>query len=193
MSPLPIQAAAVMAFTAVAMGWDLRTRRIPNLLNVASLGLALAWHASVGGWNGFLFSLGGFATGFGILFVLWLIGGGGGGDVKLMGAVGAWLGPQLTMIAFVASGVIVVLCQCVTVMWKAGRGSPLTPGENPPAATPTTDSAEHPVDATGLASDSTKPPAVSPGHRNKLPYAVPVALAVWGLMGLKLFKMLSDK
>lgn len=28
--------------------------------------------------------MGGFAVGFGILFLLWIIGGGGAGDVKLM-------------------------------------------------------------------------------------------------------------
>ena len=172
MFPLSIQAVAVMVFTAVAMGWDLRTRRIPNGLNVASLALALAVHAGFGGWNGLLFALGGFATGFGILFVLWLMGGGGGGDVKLMGAVGAWLGPQLTMIAFVTSGVIAVLCRVVEVMGKAMRGSAVTPDASPLAATPTTEST---------------------GHRNKLPYAVPVALAVWGLMGLKLWSVFGEK
>ena len=172
MFPLSIQAVAVMVFTAVAMGWDLRTRRIPNLLNVASLGLALALHASFSGWNGLFFSLCGFATGFGILFVLWLMGGGGGGDVKLMGAVGAWLGPQLTMIAFVTSGVIAVLCRSTEITVKTMRGSAVTPGDSPPAATPTTDPR---------------------GHRNKLPYAVPVALAVWGLMGLKLWSVFGEK
>jgi prepilin peptidase CpaA len=53
-------------------------------------------------------SLGGFATGFGILLVLWLIGGGGGGDVKLMGALGAWLGPLLTLGVFLGSTLIAV-------------------------------------------------------------------------------------
>ena len=169
MSPLLIQALAVMAFTAAAMGCDLRTRRIPNLLNVASLALAIACHAGWDGWNGVLFSLSGFATGFGILFVLWLIGGGGGGDVKLMGAVGGWLGPQLTMIAFLASGVIAVICRGVTIAWGKRRDPEVTDGGNPPVATP---------------------PLT---NRNKLPYAVPVAVAVWGLMGLKLFEFYRDK
>ena len=96
-----------------------------------------------------------------------------------MGAVGAWLGPQLTMIAFVTSGVIAVLCRGVDLGWKALRGSAVTPGDSPPAATSTTDATGHRNDATG--------------HRNKMPYAVPVALAVWGLMGLKLLQVLGEQ
>ena len=52
MPPLVIQSLALIAFTALAMSWDLRTRRIPNLLNVASLALAIAFHGSLGGWRG---------------------------------------------------------------------------------------------------------------------------------------------
>ena len=172
MSAFLIQALSVMAFTAAAMGCDLRTRRIPNLLNVASLALAIACHAGWGGWNGVLFLLSGFATGFGILFVLWLIGGGGGGDVKLMGAVGGWLGPQLTIIAFLASGVIAVICRGVTAASRKMRDPEVTNGDNPPVAIP---------------------PDHLAGNRDKLPYGVPVAVAVWGLMGLKLFVFFRDK
>ena len=52
------------------------------------------------------------ATGFGILLVLWLIGGGGGGDVKLMGALGAWVGASLIMKVFFVSAVLIAVMAC---------------------------------------------------------------------------------
>ncbi len=172
MSPLLVQSLALIAFTSLAMGWDLRTRRIPNLLNVASLVLAIAFHVSLGGWAGCLFSLSGFATGFGILFILWLVGGGGGGDVKLMGAVGAWLGPQWTLMAFVASGVLTVLCLAATLVLGKKR-------DQVTGLQPVTKSQRIPTVSDGVPDQLQRQP-------HKLPYAVPVAMAVWGLMGLKL-------
>ena len=78
----------VLAIVGVAVPVDLKTRRIPNGLTVPAFVCGVVFHVIRGGWAGLGFSLGGFATGFGILLVLWLIGGGGGGDVKLMG--GHW-------------------------------------------------------------------------------------------------------
>ena len=89
--------------TLVAAVIDVRTRRIPNWFTVPVLAGGLIFHTITGGWGGLLTALGGFVTGFGILLVLWLMGGGGGGDVKLMGAVGAWLGAWLTLMVFLLS------------------------------------------------------------------------------------------
>jgi prepilin peptidase CpaA len=47
--------------------------------------------------NGLWTALIGFAAGFGILFILWMVGTAGGGDVKLMGALGPWMGGMLTL------------------------------------------------------------------------------------------------
>ena len=89
--------------TVVAAVIDLRTRRIPNWFTMPVLAGGLLFHAATAGWGGLLTALGGFVTGFGILLILWLTGGGGGGDVKLMGAVGAWLGAWHTFVVFVLS------------------------------------------------------------------------------------------
>ena len=43
--------------------------------------------------DGLLFTLAGVAVAFVLMFVLWILGVCGGGDVKLYAAVGAWVGP----------------------------------------------------------------------------------------------------
>ena len=96
----------VAAFTALAAGFDLRTKKLPNRLTVPALVAAFVFHGATSGSSGQLTALAGFATGFGILLVLWIVGGGGGGDVKLMGALGAWLGPQGTLAVFLISAAL---------------------------------------------------------------------------------------
>ncbi len=90
---------AVGGFTLVAAVWDLRTKRLPNWITVPAFVAGVIFHVVLGAvtqtpWlsgagHGLLSALAGFATGFLPLMVLWLTGGGGAGDVKLMGAVGA--------------------------------------------------------------------------------------------------------
>src|SRR5262249_52878067 len=63
----------------------------------------LVYHGMMGGSVGFVQSLLGACLGFAVLFVFHLMGGVGGGDVKLLAAVGAWLGSQLTFFVFLAS------------------------------------------------------------------------------------------
>ena len=101
--------ALVMALTTTALVSDLRTRRLPNWLTVSGLAAAVILHTVMSGFAGLGFALFGFVTGFSLLLVLWLIGGAGGGDVKLMGAVGAWLGASLTLRVFLVSTALAAL------------------------------------------------------------------------------------
>lgn len=112
---------AVCILTLVAAAWDLKTRKLPNWLTVSGLVGALAYHGVTSGWAGLVFSLGGFATGFSILLVLWLIGGGGAGDVKLMGALGAWLGAMVTLYVFILSAMLVLVGYTVWLMVQIVR------------------------------------------------------------------------
>src|SRR5258708_1598366 len=96
-----IRVITIVVFTMTAAIIDIRSRRIPNWITVPAALAGLAFHITRSGVDGLLYSLGGFAMGFGILFVLMVIGQGGGGDVKLMGAVGAWLGWKFTVFAYV--------------------------------------------------------------------------------------------
>jgi prepilin peptidase CpaA len=170
--------AAVAAFTLTAAVWDFRTKRIPNWLTVPSFLAALVYHGVVGamqgGWSGFgsalLTAIAGFGVGFGILLVLWLIGGGGAGDVKLMGALGAWMGPWNTLIVFFVSTVFVVALSVGVLgyqilakgMWGVKR-----------KYLSTADAKQAPGESKTDALMRRKV------KRRLMPYGVPVALAAW--------------
>lgn len=88
---------AVLLVGALACGFDLRARRVPNLLTLGAAIVAIAFHTTIGGLSGLAISLGGWAVGVALLLPLFLLGGMGAGDVKLLGALGAWLGPRDTL------------------------------------------------------------------------------------------------
>jgi prepilin peptidase CpaA len=94
---------------------DYAQRRVPNWLNalLALAGLSLqvvAFGGWTGGEDGVRGGLGwgllGLLTGFGLLIVPWAMHGMGAGDVKLMAAIGCWLGPWLTLVSFAVGGLI---------------------------------------------------------------------------------------
>jgi prepilin peptidase CpaA len=81
-----------IGLAVVACGWDLRTRRIPQVLTLGGALAGLAFHLATGGWTGGVASVMGWVVGIAIFFAPFALGGLGAGDVKLLGALGAWLG-----------------------------------------------------------------------------------------------------
>lgn len=96
-----VLSAGLLAATVI----DLRTRRIPNVLtaSMAALGFGLA--AVGANENTMAASLAGLV--FGLLLMLpgYALGATGAGDVKLMAAVGAILGPALVLLAFICTSI----------------------------------------------------------------------------------------
>jgi prepilin peptidase CpaA len=86
--------------TGIAAGFDYRTHKIPNLLTFPGMLAGIIHHTSSYGWDGFVFSAAGLGVGIGLLILPYLMGGMGAGDAKLMGAVGACLGMERTLVAF---------------------------------------------------------------------------------------------
>src|SRR4051794_429181 len=86
-------------------GWDTPPRRIPNALTFGAALAAFAVHASVGGWSAAGMSAAGWAAGIAVFFPVFALGGIGAGDVKLLGAIGAWLGPFSALWVALYSGV----------------------------------------------------------------------------------------
>ena len=100
-----LQWGVVIGASLAAAIWDLRTRRIPNALTGPLLAVGLLY----AGWHGGMEALGQAAGACALLalpFVLmFLFAGGGAGDAKFMGALGAWLG--------LSHGAIVLLSVCI--------------------------------------------------------------------------------
>ena len=88
---------------AIAAIWDLRTRKIPNLLTYPVMLFGLGYYGILDGLVGIGFSLAGLILGIGMFLIPYLLGGMGAGDAKLMGAAGAVLGPKGVIIAAVMS------------------------------------------------------------------------------------------
>lgn len=104
--------------------FDLRYQKIPNVLTFPTMIIALAYFGVTRGLDGLLFSAGGLGLGMAILIIPYLMGGMGAGDVKLLGAAGAVLGPLGIFNAFVLTafigGIYAVLL--VLVHYKHSRG-----------------------------------------------------------------------
>ena len=103
-SPPPVSNAAagvLAAGLAAATVIDLRSRRIPNELTAAMavLGLGLAATGSRAA-SPSAASLAGFVLGLLLMMPGYALGATGAGDVKLMAAVGAIVGPALVLSAF---------------------------------------------------------------------------------------------
>lgn len=89
--------AMVLATSVAACVLDVRTRRIPNVLTFGSALAGVAFHTLSSGGGGALTSAGGWLTGTLLFLPFFALRGMGGGDVKLLAALGAWLGPQETL------------------------------------------------------------------------------------------------
>jgi prepilin peptidase CpaA len=131
----------MMAFSAAALFIDLREKRLPNKLTVPVFFAGLLFHivngfmqsGILGAVFGLLFALMGFAVGFGMLFVLWIIGGSGGGDVKFMGALGTWLGAWLTFQVLVVSALVGGLLTAMILTPRVFQMKRLSPSTSNPS------------------------------------------------------------
>ena len=96
MTPLGIVAGSIFTLLLVfaAIG-DVRTRRIPNRLVVGMTVIGILYSAIVTGplW-GTLKGIEGFFAGMAFWLAFYVLGWLGAGDVKLVAAAGAWLGPR---------------------------------------------------------------------------------------------------
>ena len=100
---------------------DLARREIANWIPVTALVAGLGWQIGQHGWHGILYSLAGAASGFGVFLIFYLLGGMGGGDVKLMAGFGSLLGAgQLLEAALWTAGVGGILALGV-LGWRTFR------------------------------------------------------------------------
>jgi prepilin peptidase CpaA len=113
-----------IVWAAVAVGvaatiTDLRNRRVPNVLTFGAAAVGLLVHATFEGAAGAGWSAAGWLAGLALFLPLFVLGGMGAGDVKLLAALGAWLGPGevlwVALYAAIAGGVM-----ALAVAWWTG-------------------------------------------------------------------------
>jgi prepilin peptidase CpaA len=110
----------VVAFALVAAGFDLWCFKVPNLLTASMVVSGIVYHGVTTGLGGLQSSLLGALFGFGILFFLYLLGGVGAGDMKLMAGAGAWLGPMAAVHLFVIAGLATGVCSVALLVRYGG-------------------------------------------------------------------------
>jgi len=100
-----ISVSVAIAVASVACAFDLATRRIPNLLTLGAAACGVSFHVYASGLPGVRYAGMGWVLGLLLFFVPFALRGLGGGDVKLMAALGAWLGPRDVFWAAMYTGV----------------------------------------------------------------------------------------
>lgn len=110
---MTIAESAAIAVGIAASITDARSQRIPNALTFGSAGVALLFHATAPEGLGLSGAVAGLATGLAIFFPLFALGSMGAGDLKLMAALGGWLGWQpivwVALYGAVAGGVLALI------------------------------------------------------------------------------------
>jgi len=109
----------VLVVAAVIDGWKLK---VPNWITFPMILTGWAYSFASGGWTGLGWSL--LATFFGLalLYGIYMIGGMGAGDVKLLAGIGAWVHAEHTWNIFAATAIvggIMALCMVAyTGAWR---------------------------------------------------------------------------
>ena len=170
---LPVSSMALLVLLGLSVWHDWRHRRIPNRLLALFAGLGLA-HSLWPSGPGLPWALGGALLGAGAFAPLYLRGGMGGGDIKLMATTGLWVGlaPMvLICLAVALSGGVLALAW----YWRLRRAAaqPLSPT-----------SVCAPASAAGAVTDAPSPPLQA-----RMPYALAIAA---GTLAVDLNRLWSD-
>lgn len=110
---MPVVTMCVLAIAAVACVCDLKSARIPNWLTLSAAATAIAFHTMAPQGEGLAVALRGLALGLAVFFPVFALRAMGAGDVKLLAALGAWLGATavfwVAIYASVAGAVLALL------------------------------------------------------------------------------------
>lgn len=158
---MTISLIAALVLVTIAAVLDIRSHRIPNWLTYPAWALGLGLGLLSGGLDGALNSVAGFAATFVPLFLMFMGGSIGGGDVKLMGGVGALLGFPAGLNALISSILVGGFFAAVILLWQ-GRLFPILK-----YAASTAWSKINPAHL---------PVEAPPEHRDSFPFGVAIAL-----------------
>jgi len=99
---------------------DVRSSRVPNTLTFSLALVGLLFHSFSDGGNGVLFSVEGLGLGLVLLLAFYSYGGMGAGDVKLLAAIGAVIGPSHVFVAFLCTALLGGLYAIAMMIWCLG-------------------------------------------------------------------------
>ncbi len=109
---------ALLAVVLVGAVYDFRSRKIPNWLSLSGIILGLGVNTLLFQAHGLRVALLGFCCSLAIYVPLYLLRGMGAGDVKLMAAVGAIVGPQNWLILFMATALVGGVIALIVILHK---------------------------------------------------------------------------
>ncbi len=162
-------------YALLAAVLDFKTHKIPNWLTVPAAILGLAYHSFSANGLGPTHALVGFAVGFAVLLLPWILGGGGMGDVKLLAALGTWMGWQLLLV-IVGAGAVVGALIAVVVMATAGMQVGMLAAQRQYlGATSSNSGAETTENASERLGTNKK-------RKRAVPFAVPVAIGTFAVL-----------
>ena len=125
---------ALLVVIALAVQQDLSARRITNVLTFTALAIGIAIQSMLGGTEAFFSALAGAGVGLVCFLPLYVGKGMGAGDVKLMAAAGAFLGPANAFVAVLLSLATGAVLALVILGWRASEIRVATAGAGNPVA-----------------------------------------------------------
>lgn len=96
---------------------DFRKQKIPNYLTFPTVFIALIYHFVFNGVDGVLFCLLGLFAGLALLIIPYIMGGMGAGDVKLLGAIGAFIGYKHVFFVFLFTAIFGGIYAVLALLW----------------------------------------------------------------------------
>lgn len=117
--------AGALSIAGVGGITDIATRRIPNKLTYFGMIVAIAGHFALQGWHGLGNAIAGGLIGGGAFFIFYLLHAMGAGDVKLITAVGCFVGPGLAIEIVFASAIAGGILAIIYSLWQGRLGAVL--------------------------------------------------------------------
>lgn len=111
---------AALLLALIAGVFDYRSRRIPNWLSLTGLAAGLAGNLYLSGFNGLKQAALGCGLALLLYLPLFLLRAMGGGDVKLMAALGSIIGPNAWLIVFILTALLGGIAAIGLLLYRGG-------------------------------------------------------------------------
>lgn len=108
----------MLALMLLAACIDASSRRIPNWLSLPMLVAGIAQSFLPGHLVTPGYAVLGMLAGFGLTFIPFALDAMGGGDVKLLSAIGAWVGPETVLLIFMVEAIVGMMIILTQAAWQ---------------------------------------------------------------------------